>query len=51
MTALNSVLVRFMLEYACVFCCVCEWGNDGSGAAAEVFKGVCVRLSVSVSLI
>lgn len=40
-----------MFQCASVFCLVCEWGNDGSGAAAEVFKGVCMCLRASVSLI
>lgn len=38
----------FMFLY---FVVVCEWGSDGSRAAAEVFKGVCMCLHVSVSLI
>lgn len=37
--------------YVSAFCLVCEWGNDGSRAAAEVFKGVCMCLRASVSLI
>lgn len=34
-----------------LFCSAWESANDGSTAAAEVFKGVCKSLSVSVSLI
>lgn len=37
--------------FVSAFCLDCEFANDGSMAAAEVFKGVCKCLSVSVSLI
>lgn len=41
-------LDMYVLQFVSVFCLVSEWGNDGSRAAAEVFKGVCMCLRVSL---
>ena len=46
-----SIYGRFKFHFVCVFYFVCESGHDASRAAAEVFKGVCMCLHVSVSLI
>lgn len=41
----------YVFQCVSVFCLVFEWANDDSGAAAEVFEGVCMCLHASVSLI